>query len=80
VASIIVRNLDPALKEQLRVRAARLGRSMEEEVRRILHDSVMEPEHEGHLVDAFAELFGPEHGVELELPPREPGRQPPDFG
>jgi plasmid stability protein len=36
MASIIIRNLDDALKAKLRVRAARQGRSMEEEVRIIL--------------------------------------------
>ena len=25
-------------------------------------------------------IFGPENGLELELPPREPMRDPPDFG
>lgn len=25
-------------------------------------------------------LFGPENGVDLNLPPREPGREPPSFG
>ncbi|WP_414653816.1 FitA-like ribbon-helix-helix domain-containing protein, partial [Geminicoccus sp.] len=33
MASLTVRNLDPTVKERLRVRAARHGRSMEEEVR-----------------------------------------------
>jgi antitoxin FitA len=80
MSSITVRNLEPALKEQLRVRAARHGRSMEEEVRHILRDAIVEQESEEHLVDVFAELFGPEHGVELRLPPREPGREPPDLG
>jgi plasmid stability protein len=80
MASITVRNLEPELKEGLRVRAARHGRSMEDEARRILRDAIAEPEAEGHLVDVFAELFGPEHGVELDLPGREPGREPPEFG
>jgi antitoxin FitA len=80
MASITVRNLEPALKEQLRVRAARRGRSMEEEARHILRDAIEGQEPEEHLVDVFGELFGPEHGVDLQLPPRERGREPPDFG
>lgn len=36
MASITIRNLDEALKSQLRVRAAVNGRSMEDEVRIIL--------------------------------------------
>ncbi len=38
-ASITVRNLDPRVKEKLRVRAATHGRSMEDEVRAILRDA-----------------------------------------
>jgi plasmid stability protein len=80
MASITVRNLEPALKEQLRIRAAHHGWSMEEEARHILRDAIVEQEPEKHLVDVFAELFGPKHGIDLQLPPREPGREPPDFG
>lgn len=42
MASLIVRNLDEALKTRLRVRAAYHGRSMEEEVRRILRAALAE--------------------------------------
>jgi hypothetical protein len=33
------------------------------------------------IVDLSTRFFGPENGVELDLPPRsaEPGRKPPDF-
>ena len=37
MGSITIRNLDDDLKRRLRVRAAEHGRSMEEEVREILH-------------------------------------------
>ena len=37
MASLLIRGLDDQLKRQLRIRAAENGRSMEEEVRRILH-------------------------------------------
>ena len=40
MASITIRNLDDDVKTRLRVRAADNGRSMEEEVRRILRDVV----------------------------------------
>lgn len=40
MASITIRNLDDALKQRLRMRAAEHGRSMEEEVREILRRSV----------------------------------------
>jgi plasmid stability protein len=40
MAQVIVRNLDEAVKRKLQRRAARHGRSMEEEVRDILRDAV----------------------------------------
>ena len=61
--------------EGLRVRAARHGVSMEEEVRRILKQAVAAPEKLG---DLMYELFGPDDGVELELPVRG-NREPLDF-
>jgi plasmid stability protein len=79
MASITVRNLDPRVKERLRVRAARHGRSMEDEVRRILQDTTALPEPQEDLVAIARSLFGADHGVELELPPRELERVPPSF-
>lgn len=40
MAQLLVRNLDPAVKEALQERARRHGRSMEEEVRLILRRAV----------------------------------------
>ena len=42
MASLTIRNLDPAVKDRLRVRAAERGRSMEEEARLILRRAVNE--------------------------------------
>ena len=39
MASLTVRQLDEALKQQLRLRAARNGRSVEDEVRTILREA-----------------------------------------
>ena len=80
-ASITIRNLDRALKERLRVRAARHGHSMEAEARRIL-ETALAPQ-DGptgrHLYDRIRSRFAPLGGVDLELPPREPVREPPKF-
>ncbi len=43
MAQLVVRNLEDAVKERLRARAARNGHSMEEEVRDILRSAVMDP-------------------------------------
>ena len=80
MASITIRNLDDDVKTRLRTRAARNDRSMEEEVRLILREAVGRKAHpEKGLGTAIHELFKPLGGVELELPSREPMREPPQF-
>ena len=80
MASITIRRLDDAVKARLRVRAAQHGRSMEEEARQVLSAALSdEPERPLNLADSIRRRFAPLGGVELELPPREPVREPPDF-
>ena len=80
LASITIRNLDDDVKTGLRVRAAGTGRSMEEEVRLILREAVGgDTVPAKGLGTAIHELFKPFGGVELELPPRGPMREPPRF-
>lgn len=68
-----VRKLDEETLSRLRVRAARKGVSMEEEVRCILREAVSAPERLG---DLALQIFGREHGVDLELPERIPHEPP----
>ena len=76
----MVRNVDPTLKEKLRVRAAQHGRSMESELRHILSDVLADDKgQEINLAEAIRRRFAPFGGVELELPPRELARDPPSF-
>ena len=78
MASITIRNLDDDVKT--RQRAAEHHRSMEEEARMILREAVgQKPAPARGLGTAIHELFKPFGGVELELPPREPIREPPRF-
>ena len=79
MASITIRNLDDDVKTRLRVRAADNGRSMEEEARLILRDAVGRKPSSRDLVSIIREHFGPANGVDLELPSREPAREPPSF-
>jgi plasmid stability protein len=65
-----VRGLDDEVRERLRIRAARHGRSMEAEIRAILVDAVREPVPAADLFTALLERFGEIGGVELELPVR----------
>ena len=79
VASITIRNLDDDVKTRLRVRAADNDRSMEEEARLILRDAVGRGPDRRDLASVVRAHFGPDNGVDLELPPRGPGRPPPSF-
>ena len=80
MASITIRKLDDDVKSRLRMRAAGHRRSMEEEARLILAEAVeQETVPAKGLGTIIHELFKPYGGVELELPPREPAREPPRF-
>lgn len=79
-ATLTIRRLDPEVKDRLRQRATRHGRSMEAEAREILKQALAaRPETGADLYAAIRRRFGPLGGVELDLPPRAPGRMPPDF-
>ena len=69
MGNLSIRRLDEETIRRLRLRAARNGRSMEEETRRIIRQAVATPERIG---DLAVQLFGPAHGVDLELPERAP--------
>lgn len=61
-AQFVVRNLEPEVKRRLQKRAARHGRSMEEEVRDILRDAVKNnAEPTGGLGSDIARLFAGYH-------------------
>ena len=80
MASITIRDLDEAVKSRLRVRAAQHGRSMEEEVRQILRTVLAEEASQPrNLGEAIRRRFAALGGVDLDLPPREPTREPPRF-
>lgn len=80
MASITIRKLDDQVKTRLRIRAVENGRSMEEEARIILREAVdLKPTPTKGLGAAFHELFKPFGGVELDIPPREPMRDPVRF-
>jgi plasmid stability protein len=78
--TMTIRNIDDQIKTRLRVQAALHGCSMEEEARDILRSALSrEPESGASLVEAIRARIVPLGGIELELPPREPIREPPDF-
>ncbi|QOC22772.1 ribbon-helix-helix protein, CopG family [Wenzhouxiangella sp. AB-CW3] len=80
MGSITIRRLDDDLKERLRQRAARHGRSMEDEVREVLRTTLaMEAGEPDNLAKRIQARFAPLGGVELDLPERESTREPPEF-
>lgn len=80
MASITVRNLEESTKRKLKVRAAQNGRSMEQEVREILKETLRKtsrrPQTGADLAEAIRQRFAPLGGVELEPFPDEPVRDP----
>jgi plasmid stability protein len=79
--NITVRKVPEYVKQALRVRAARRGRSLEEEVRQILVRAASEgdPARPTNLAAEIAAITDPLGGIELEIPKREPPRPPPGF-
>lgn len=69
MAVMTIRNLDDEVRDRLRVRAARHGRSMEAEVRAILAEAVQSPV-EQTLADLLLEMRGILDGEALDLPAR----------
>jgi antitoxin FitA len=77
---LAVRDLDPHVKDKLRRRAARHGRSMEAEVRHILTAAVESGDDLVDLVSSVRRHFAGV-SVQLELPDRSTSQQrPSEFG
>ncbi len=84
MTSITLHDLDDVVAAQLRVQAAKHGRTVEQEACAVLRDALgggdapseAPPEKLG---TAMQELFRPFGIKELPIPPREPAREPPTF-
>lgn len=79
MAAVSVRDLDDEVRDRLRVRAARHGRSMEAEIRTILTDAVASDEEQPDLFLALLEHFGSLGGVDLDVPVRTASVREPVF-
>lgn len=77
VASITIRNLDDSLKARLRLSAARHGRSMEEEARQILRQSLLREKASRGLGSRIVQRFAAAGGVDLPEVRRSRPRRPP---
>ena len=79
MASITIRNLDDDLKRLLREQAEKHGRTLQEEVRDILHRGIRNRPAPKKIGTAIHRRFAAIGGVDLELPKREPMPDPPSF-
>jgi plasmid stability protein len=80
MASITIRNLEDGLKHKLRMRAARHGRSMEDEARQILRAALAgKSGAPPNLFAAIRQRIDPLGGVDLEIPRRGVMRGAPQF-
>lgn len=79
MAALSIRDLDDSVKDRIRLRAARHGRSMEAEVRAILTAAVTEEPLRADLFGAIAERFAQLGGVDLDLPDRHTRPRPADL-
>lgn len=79
MASMTIRQLDDALMQRLRVRAAMHGRSLEDEARDILRTALGRDETSAQpLIESIRARVAPLGGVDLELPTRGGMRRGPD--
>ncbi len=76
MASLSVGKLDDNVYEMLRIRAAEHGISMEEEARQIISQTVTAPK---KISAIFQKYFGPQNGIELDIPNQRTPHEPLDF-
>ena len=79
MAALTIRNLDDAIKQSLRIRAAQHGVSMEEEARRILREALVRVSQPQPLGQRLKQRFAEVADAALELPPRRLPRTPPNW-
>jgi plasmid stability protein len=78
--TLVIQDLDEDTMSRLQRRAARHGRPVDVEAREILRGELAREDAAGpSLVEQIRARFAPLGGVELEIPPREPARDPPRF-
>lgn len=82
MANLTVRNVEEDTKQRLRLRAARHGRSMEEEVRTVLREAATTTDNRTRLTnlyDDIRELVVPHGGFDIPVPERQRAARPIPF-
>ena len=80
MSTLTIRNVDPAIKDKLRLVAAAHGRSMEEEVRSILRKVLTQQMATDGLASRIHARFSALGGVRLDLPERTDAARAADLG
>ena len=70
MTSLTIRNIDPSVKDRLRLVAAANGRSMEEEVRQLLKNFVLREKSGAGIGSRIHRRFAAAGGVDLPEVPR----------
>lgn len=81
MASLTIRNLEEPIKEMLRIRAAHHGNSMEEEVRQILRQTlIQDTQLSANLAESIQKRFAQLGGVDdFTIADHEAMREPPQI-
>ena len=80
MANINIRGLSDQTKEGLRVRAAQAGMSLEAFARKALRDALdADKDAPTSILTLAAKYFGPENGIDLDMPERVTHREQVDF-
>jgi len=79
MASLTIRNIDESLKAKLRLQSAQHGRSMEAEIREILHKVLSPPTSTENFADRVHKHFANLHLNSLTIPARQSVRNPPNL-
>lgn len=79
MGSLTLRNIDDSLKVSLRMRAAANGRSMEEEARQLLRQSLLRRKSSVGIGTRIHRRFAKTGGIDLAEPAHSAPRRPPAF-
>ena len=79
MVSLKNRHMDRELMRALSVRSESSIRSIEAESRAILREVLFQTDDAPDLLSIFRKHFSPIHGINLELPSREPLPEPPEL-
>ena len=80
MSTLTIHDFPDAMKEAVEAVASERGMTLEAYVRQVLQEAYLDqPRKRMNMADAARKYFGPENGVDLELPSRHSCRELPEF-